>query len=1401
MEMNRPASGPHPFLIPVFLLVLTSNAFASQPWDEPFSSSTAQIVKSAAAIPNADAEVVILLDDYRYMIRKDGTSVSVFRRVYRVATAEALDDWASIEQEWAPWHEARPELRARVISPDGAVHWLDQKTIAEAPAAQFDNTLYTDGKLLRTPLPAVAEGAVVEYEVTRRETPPLPGAGIAGELQIDASLPLERFHVQLDVENGVDLHTGTDLVPPAAINRSESNKGIHFEIDLGRQDARKDLESYVPADQPQFPGFRFSTGLSWNAIAASYQQAMAGQVTSGLSSEILNDLGLSATAKYATALEAAEKLTAILHQHVRYTGVEFGQAAIIPNSPGEVVRRHYGDCKDKAALLVALLRRAGFDAHMALLNVGQQQDLDPKLPGFGLFNHAIVYVAGSQPLWIDATAENTRVGTLPLPDQGRLALIVSGSTSALIPVPASTAAENRIMHKIEVHLSNYGKGYIIESMEPKGSFESNLRAIYGGNERELRSAIDRLAKTTFVGESSGQFSVTPKGDFSKPFHVTLEVKNSAAIVTQLQDAAARFSNGLLFENLPYSLSATDQAGDSSAEGVVPKSRKHDFIIRAPYQAEIHFKIFPPPDFTPRDLPPPENFESPDAAYHMTSTSEKDGTLECDYRFELKATRLSPASFEALRADLRKYVQESGPVFAFSYVAADLIAVGKSAEAIQSAQKSTTDDPGNAYAQMRLSQVLVETGAGQAALTAAKEAVKDDSASAKAWLTLAYAYEHDSFGRLRAGDWNQLEAEKALRKSIQLDASDIETQTELAICLEHNPAGERYPADARLPEAVAIYQGLLKKASNSMISRNLAIALMHLGRYSEAQEELRKTGPEAVHGDLGVALLALTTSPEKAIIANQNSLFDDTSRAQNLAHAGLDLDELRKYDAGSELFRAAQRLNSNQETQQMLRFFSSTQPYEKALAAGDSFTSPVQHFLVLAARSSSKPEELTALIGKHADLHEWQAKLEQTRSHLGLLRMNLRSAGAGGDTVADLLLSHIKLDAPGDKSDTKAPPAPEPAPGGDKVVTIFIPNKSSIDPSGRPKPVSMVTVTSELALGLQTFVVVREDGQTKLLATGDGLGSVGELALEAVAKGDLTSATTWLDAVQDHALPRSSRDDKGPAFRYLWAGTAPETRNVEFAKAAAASLLGTYRGSGEAVAVLRQVSQHPPQYMEREDLNFAICEALERAQNWKDLRIASEALRKSRSYQESAMRFTGEALTSLQDWPALTKAAEARLTAAPKDHNALQYAAVASMMQKDFTSASKYLSRAESSAYTGYLSDELLNAWSNILSGVASSKADNTPENGNVFSAITRGTVYAYTLALTQLRDGKPDDCRRSLALALTADGVEPSGFAWLVQAELLKYYRLDASAAVALERAAAAPTFDNNETARILLLH
>jgi len=405
---------------------------AAQPWDQPFAADSAAILKAASQIPvPSDQPVEVLLEDHRYEVGSNARLKETYRKVYRVIHQEAVESWSSIEREYQPWRETKPTVRARVITSDNAVHNLDPKTVADAPASEGDDSVYTDARLLRVPLPAVAAGAIIEYEFSIDSGPSFPEAGNSGRISVYDGVPLERFHLTLDAPKGVSLKTAMRGIPENALLRSSPRGATHMELDLGPLKARKDFEGNLPFNVPTYPYLAFTTAQSWQTLATKYSAIVDAQIQAA-------DLGslMAHVDRNAPPAALVAQLVSQLHRNIRYTGIEFGEAAIIPNRPSEVMQRKYGDCKDKSALLVAMLRAAGLKANVALLDSGFGPDTDPEIPGVDRFDHAIVFIdLPGKPMWIDATASSFRSGVLPLADQGRQALIASKDTTALTTIP------------------------------------------------------------------------------------------------------------------------------------------------------------------------------------------------------------------------------------------------------------------------------------------------------------------------------------------------------------------------------------------------------------------------------------------------------------------------------------------------------------------------------------------------------------------------------------------------------------------------------------------------------------------------------------------------------------------------------------------------------------------------------------------------------------------------------------------------------------------------------------------------------------------------------------------------------------------------------------------------------
>src|SRR5271165_4115959 len=114
------------------LLLGTASAYAqTAPWEGPaFAADPVAIVSFAQQIkPDAYAQATVFLNEYHLTLDSADRCKLVQHMVYRVETKEAIEKWATIGVAWSPWHQKRPTIRARVISPDGTSHTLDPKIL------------------------------------------------------------------------------------------------------------------------------------------------------------------------------------------------------------------------------------------------------------------------------------------------------------------------------------------------------------------------------------------------------------------------------------------------------------------------------------------------------------------------------------------------------------------------------------------------------------------------------------------------------------------------------------------------------------------------------------------------------------------------------------------------------------------------------------------------------------------------------------------------------------------------------------------------------------------------------------------------------------------------------------------------------------------------------------------------------------------------------------------------------------------------------------------------------------------------------------------------------------------------------------------------------------------------
>ncbi|HMA68277.1 MAG TPA: DUF3857 and transglutaminase domain-containing protein [Candidatus Mcinerneyibacterium sp.] len=179
-----------------------------------------------------------------------------------------------------------------------------------------------------------------------------------------------------------------------------------------------------------------------------------------------------------------EKVRAIFNfvQTIRYMGAakEDNRPGLEPHKVSYTFENKVGVCRDKAALIVAMLRSLGFESHMVLINASRK--LDKEVP-LTYFNHAIAQVTlkDGEKILMDPTVETSNK-FFPAWEMDKSYLVAKKDGDILKVTPIIPAEDNLMAINTDIKYKN-------------GEFHctSNLK-FYGVNDDAYRSLFVRRNK-------------------------------------------------------------------------------------------------------------------------------------------------------------------------------------------------------------------------------------------------------------------------------------------------------------------------------------------------------------------------------------------------------------------------------------------------------------------------------------------------------------------------------------------------------------------------------------------------------------------------------------------------------------------------------------------------------------------------------------------------------------------------------------------------------------------------------------------------------------------------------------------------------------------------------------------
>lgn len=546
-------------------------------------------------------------------------------------------------------------LRGWLIRPSGEAMDLGKKHVADAALAL--NDVYNEVRIRVLAAGEDAEpGAVFAYEWT------LEDRSVFSQLDrsFQSRLPVLLSRFSLTLPQGWRSEAVTFNHAPIAGIASGSTtvwelRGLPY---VEEEPASPPLSHLVPRIAVSWSpppgvaaGGRSFTG--WSDVS-SWLAELSDPVSRG--GEGLAERARALTSGIGDEIERIRALGRFV-QDINYISIQTGVGrggGYRPHAPDDVLAKRYGDCKDKANLMRAMLETVGIPAWLTAIYSGDAGYVREEWPSPQQFNHCIIAIgvgegtraptviehpALGRLMMFDPTDPHTPVGDLPEPQQGSLALIVDATRGALLRMPVTPPERNLLERELDVTLAPDGSIHALVRERSTGQAAARERSIHAGADRSGYLAIIERWLTRGAA-TAGVTKVEPVDDPAGG-RFTLDVEFSAPRYGQL-------IGGRLLSFRPAVVERRERLF------LAEPARAHPVVL-APHAYSEVVRVALPEGFEANDLPAPVTLEKDFGRYeagHEVAGHElrfrrrlriAGGTIPADRYAEVRAF------YEAIRA--------------------------------------------------------------------------------------------------------------------------------------------------------------------------------------------------------------------------------------------------------------------------------------------------------------------------------------------------------------------------------------------------------------------------------------------------------------------------------------------------------------------------------------------------------------------------------------------------------------------------------------------------------------------------------------------------------------------------------------------------------------------------------
>lgn len=627
----------------VLALCFAVGANAAPPKPAPKSSVRApaaaldSVLKNAiAAAPPASLwpnnDYARLLDLGDVTVASDGTVTGEYRATIKLFNQRARD-LAEVSLPFNSSYQSIKLLKARTIKKDGAIVEVRPEDVRIASPFN-DYLMYDDAQSVGFSFPGVEDDCIIDY-TWREVTRPLLMPGQFWEYwRFDGLEPVavSRYTVHAPTDKPLRFKSANNA--PAAPEVKTSADGKWKTYVWERRDNKPIAsEPAQPNANEIFASVEISSLGDWQSVAHWFDGLARPQ-------EQANDAIRATVAKITAGKTSEEDKARACYNWVanqtRYVGLEFGLSAFRPHAASEVHEKLYGDCKDKAILLISLLNAAGIKAVPVLLKAADATPVESDLPNLNAFDHCIAQAQiDGKTVWLDATAETCAYGDIPESDRGAQAFVVKDGKGEFQIIPPYLPEENGAIVTSHVNLKPDGGAEAAIEVTLRGEAAQGMRAaVRSVTPDKRRDMMRQIAKRFAADGTLKEYTLPDADDKSGPY--VLKFTLSAP-------EYASASGNLLLTPAAPSVGGTENPFES-------ETRSLPVVQNTTSLTKSETVVTLPAGYALTSVPAPMELSCAFETYRSSVTPSADGkTVTISESLESKSARVAPKDYPALRS--------------------------------------------------------------------------------------------------------------------------------------------------------------------------------------------------------------------------------------------------------------------------------------------------------------------------------------------------------------------------------------------------------------------------------------------------------------------------------------------------------------------------------------------------------------------------------------------------------------------------------------------------------------------------------------------------------------------------------------------------------------------------------